>query len=182
MLAGLPSLKDIKCLDSHNVTGNISSLRALKHTLVAISFEECKKIRGNLMDLADFPNLRTLDLRVTAVTGDIRQIGERDFVALESLQLPHRVYGGVGYKFQRISDALDLAEHIHALLKQRSNLQLKNWFAFLSDRSPDSYEGQDDWRDLIQAPFYIVLVKAGPRLGWRWQDRQPGCPDTIHVR
>ena len=36
------------------------------------------------MDLADFPHLKKLALQWTDVTGDIREIGKRDFSELEN--------------------------------------------------------------------------------------------------
>jgi len=80
MLAGLPSLTKLICSNNRSLTGNINSLRVLKHTLVKVSIDNCR-VEGNLMDLADFPHLTCLSLRCTDVTGDIRDIGEQDFLA-----------------------------------------------------------------------------------------------------
>jgi hypothetical protein len=108
MLEGLPSLKIFSYNErlsiKPNVTGSLASLRVLKDTLENVQITSCCNIRGNFMALADFPLLRELNLRFTAVTGDIRDIGERDFPALESLFLPKSVIGGIEYKFQNASD------------------------------------------------------------------------------
>jgi hypothetical protein len=104
------------------VTGNINSLRALKETLEKVSIRCCENIGGNLMDLADFPNLNKLYLLGTAVTGDIRDIGEDDFSSLEQLLLPKGVYGGRGYKLQHVSDGHDLMRAVYLLNKQHPAL------------------------------------------------------------
>lgn len=103
MLAGLPLLKDLHCYYNYDsLTGNISTLRVLTDTLTTVVISICYSVEGNFMDLADFPHLKLLNLRFTAVTGDIREIRESDFSALESLSLPSGVYGGMGYQFQLI--------------------------------------------------------------------------------
>jgi hypothetical protein len=97
MFAGLPILKELTCTGNDCLTGNINSLRVLKYDLEKVTIEYCARVEGNLMDLADFPHLKELNLRGTAVTGDIRGIGENDFLSLEDLYLPKGVYGCKGY-------------------------------------------------------------------------------------
>ena len=116
------------------------------------------------MDLADFPRLKELHLDFTTVTGDIRDIGECDFLSLEQLTLPSGVYGGCGHEFQRISDAPDIINSLYSIKKQRPIL-LKDWCGKLSEDSPDWYEGYDD----ATAPLNIVFVQAGSRVGYRWE-------------
>ena len=102
MLAGLPSLKELKCVNNnHQLTGNIKSLRALRDTLEDVRICNCRDIEGDPMELADFPSLRMLDLRNTAVVGDIRGIRKTDFSSLDRLILPKRVCG-VEDKFQYV--------------------------------------------------------------------------------
>jgi hypothetical protein len=166
MLAGSPLLKELTCIESEFLTGNINSLKVLKDTLELVTIWSCEDVEGNFMDLADFPHLKQLDLGGTAVTGDIRDIGENDFSSLERLSLPHGVYGGMGYKFQRISDAPDLVSAVYFLKKQRPVLEYL-WYGVLPEDSRD-------WYDSVQAdgdspPFWIVLVQAGSRVGYRWQ-------------
>ncbi len=93
MLAGLPILKELECTDNRCLTGNIKSLRVLKETLEKVKIVVAN-VEGNFMDLADFPHLKTINLNETAVTGDIRDIGENDFSSLEDLYLPKGVFGG----------------------------------------------------------------------------------------
>ena len=118
------------------------------------------------MDLADFPHLKELDLDDTAVSGDIRDIGENDFLSLESLNLPERVYGGIGYGLENISDALDLIGALYFLKQQRPALSmLEDWYGELWEGSPDWYDSRDDY---FTPPFDINFVQAGSRVGYRW--------------
>jgi hypothetical protein len=159
MLAGLPLLKELMCRGTNYVTGNISSLRALKDTLEKVNVYSCDNVEGNLMDLADFPQLKVLNLYGTAVTGDIRDIGGNHFSSLEELKLPSRVYGGNGYELQRISDAPDLIRAVYHLKKQRPGLvKMKDWYAVLSRDSIDWYQH-----------FFIRFVRAGSRDGYQWR-------------
>jgi hypothetical protein len=121
------------------------------------------------MDLADFPHLKALDLLYTAVTGDIRDVGNNDFSSLEKLILPKGVYCGMGYEFQRISDAPDLVRAVYLLRKQRPVLVPESWHVVLSDDSPDWYEPAGEDEDADSPPFYICFVQAGSRLGYRWE-------------
>jgi hypothetical protein len=165
MLAGLPMLKELRCEFNSRLTGNMSSLRVLKDTLEKIDITRCRNVEGNFMDLADFPHLKRLDLEPTAVTGDIRDIGENDFSALEHLSLPKTVYGGKGYEFQRISDGPDVARAVYLLKKQRPTLTMGFWHVMLSKDSPDRYENRHVY---LEPPFCIRLVQAGSRTGYQW--------------
>eukprot|EP00985_Skeletonema_marinoi_P017198 scaffold9363_cov75-Skeletonema_marinoi.AAC.5 len=167
LAGGLPLLKELRCSGNPFLTGNINSLRVLKDVLAVVHISLSRHVQGNFMDLADFPRLRTLNLRKTSVTGDIRDIGEGDFRALESLTLPHGVYGGMGYEFQHISDVPGVMNTLYSLKKQRPRLLLKDWYGKLSEHSPDWYEMD---HDLDEAPpFEVWLVQAGSRAGYRWQ-------------
>jgi hypothetical protein len=174
MLAGLPLLKELNCESNTLLTGNINSLRVLKDTLEKVTIKNCWSVGGNFMDLADFPQLKELDFEYTAVTGDIRDIGN-DFSSLEYLDLPHGVYGGKGYEFQRISDGPDVVRAVYLLKKQRSMLKMnKRWFVKLSEDSPDWYDSVDEDDDdppLDIPPFHIHIVEAGSRVGYRWASR-----------
>jgi hypothetical protein len=187
MLAGLPLLKELECYNGLTsnacVTGNISSLRVLKDTLEKVIMNCCPNVVGNFMDLADFPHLKELDLWGTAVTGDIRDINANDFSALEFLDIPKGVYGGRGYELQSISDGLDLIRTLYLFNKQRPNL-IDSLLPTLSgnstlywklvEDSPDWYEPA--FEDDDDTPFFIKFVKAGSRLGYRWEsDRRNPC-------
>ena len=166
MLAGFPLLKELDCIHNDCMTGSISSLRVLKDTLEKLTIDRCLRVQGNFMDLADFPHLKELDLRTTAVTGDIRDIGADDFSSLESVILPEGVYGGWGYEFQRISDGPDLVRAVYLLKKQRPALEY-HCCGKLSEDSIDWYESAFE-EDDDTPPFYIRVVEAGSRIGYRW--------------
>jgi hypothetical protein len=175
MLVGFPLLKELVCnnlfcysMTGNFLTGNIRSLSVLKDKLEKVTIEWCENVEGNFMDLADFPHLRELNLLGTAVTGDIRDIGENDFSSLEQLTLPKEVYGGSGYEFQRISDGHDLMRAVYLLKTQRPALTMGYWYVRLSRDSPDWYEyvGEDEDGS---PPFYIRFVEAGSRVGYRWE-------------
>ncbi len=165
MLSGLPVLKELVCYSDPRLTGNISSLRALKDTLEKV-YIGCDNVVGNFMDLADFPHLKELKLYGTAFTGDIREIGETDFSSLEQLTLPNGVYGGMGYVLQRITAGHDLMRAVYLLKKQRPALKMQDIIYWeLSEDSPDWYEAVN-WKS---PPFCIYFVKAGSRVGYQWK-------------
>eukprot|EP00984_Skeletonema_dohrnii_P035138 scaffold34620_cov149-Skeletonema_dohrnii-CCMP3373.AAC.3 len=177
MLAGLPLLEELYCHDNQFLTGNINSLRVLKDTLEKVTISFSPRVQGNFMDLADFPRLRTLTLRETSVTGDIRNIGEGDFPSLKSLTLPKGVYGGTGYEFQHISDGPDIAMAVNSIKKQRPSLLIESWHASLSEDSPDWYGLDDEFDEYYgddrgafpSPPLHVRLVTAGSRVGYRWE-------------
>jgi hypothetical protein len=85
-----PLLKELDC-DGYLITdrssiGNIRSLRVLKDTLEKVTMAS-HSVEGNLMDLADFPQLKKLDLSYTNITVDIRDIGNGDFSKLGELKI-----------------------------------------------------------------------------------------------
>ena len=167
MLAGLPLLQELECICNKRLTGNINKLRVLKDTLEKVTIKDCARVEGNFMDLAEFPQLKELDLYKTAVTGDIRDIGVNDFTTLENLELPKGVYGGRCYELQSLSDGLDLMRTLYHFTKKRPNLidSFEHLYWTLIEGSPERYESVDDY----EPPFYIHLVQAGSRLGYRWE-------------
>jgi hypothetical protein len=173
MLASFPLLKELNFRGNKCLNGNINSLGVLKGTLEKVLIDS-SRVEGNLMDLADFPRLKKLNLIGTAVIGDIRDIGKNDFVSLEQLKLPKTVYGGYSYEFQRISDAPDLVRSLYLLKKQRPALSmLGSWRGILSQSSPDWYEPAAF--DPFFISFSIHFVKAGPRVGYQWAVTQHRC-------
>jgi hypothetical protein len=192
ILSGMPLLKELVCTKNFGLTGNINSLRVLKETLEKVIIIQPLKVRntssigiveGNLMDLADFPRLKELDLDETDVTGDIRDIGECDFSSLERLRLPKRVFGGKGYELQRIDDATDLINVVCLFKKQRQSISImEDWYVSLSKESPDWYSNIRIFCDLFaQPPFYIRFVQAGSRIGYRWETKGFGRKNSCEV-
>jgi hypothetical protein len=173
MLAGMPMLKELEleCPLNDNLTGNISSLRVLKDTLEKVIIDSCGRVEGNFMDLADFPHLKELNLNGTAVRGDIRDIRDIDFSKLEHLTLPETVYGGKGYEFQRISEGPDLIRTLYLFKQHRPTKLLNDWYAVLSEESPDWYDDDDGYES---PPFYISFVEAGSRVGYQWKTSYNG--------
>jgi hypothetical protein len=176
MLSGMPLLKELNCDLNRCMTGNINSLRVLKDTLEKVEISNCPNVKGNFMDLAEFPHLKELELcNLDAVTGDIRDIGDNDFSSLEQINLPKGVYGGTDYKYQRISDAHDLVRAVYLLKKQRPALKMEDWQVKLSEDSPDWYVSMNS-----SAPFYIRFVKAGYRIGYRWETEYACNPCEVN--
>ena len=173
MLGGLPSLEELECSYNPCFTGNVNRMRALKDTLVKVTIVGSAKIRGNFIDLADFPFLRELNLLGTAVTGDIREISGSNFPALQDIVLPETVAGGSGYEFQLISEVPSIMHAIH-LLTQRNIMQFREGYYWrsrrwaLSRNSPDWYALYDDLRPILAPPFKLQIIRAGSRLGWSW--------------
>eukprot|EP00985_Skeletonema_marinoi_P007726 scaffold3445_cov80-Skeletonema_marinoi.AAC.7 len=164
MLQGLTLLKELDCSQNFRLTGNLSSLRALKDSLEKVRIDGCFEIFGNLMDLADFPRLKKLDLNSTKVTGDIRDIGRKDFPALESLALPRTVM---------------------AVLVMSFSASLSVGFYWrLSVDSPDWYGGEiDPWVDdyTPKPPFNLQIVQAGSRRGWSWYSFRAGAVCSCEI-
>mmetsp|Transcript_22568 Transcript_22568/g.32237 ORF Transcript_22568/g.32237 Transcript_22568/m.32237 type:complete len:426 (+) Transcript_22568:161-1438(+) len=187
ILSGTPQLKELDLFGytysswarngNSRQTGNLSALRVLKGTLEKVRINFCRSIRGNFLDLADFPCLKVLELRCTAVTGDIRDMSEHDFPALKSLYLPDTVRGGMGYKFQGIAEVPDYMHIIHQILLRSPKLfevvtvegrcyDLSETFGWsLSKDSPDWYHGETF---SPAPPFELQIIQAGSRLGWSW--------------
>lgn len=177
MLSGFPSLKELELNGTHmgkgnsRLTGNIRSLRSLRGTLEKVRVFACHRVEGNLMDLADFPRLRKLNLLGTTVTGDIRYIHVRHFQALEYLALPDTVLGGMDYEFQNISDVPSFMQAVHRLTLRTPTLfyycdQISVAFYWnLSTSSPDWYHPEVG---RPRPPFHLQFIQAGTRLGWSW--------------
>eukprot|EP00984_Skeletonema_dohrnii_P002894 scaffold983_cov96-Skeletonema_dohrnii-CCMP3373.AAC.1 len=175
MLERLPMLRELECCYNEAMSGNLSSLRVLKDNLQQVVISGCRNVAGNFMDLADFPRLRVLDLRSTTVTGDIRNIRDNDFKALEELFLPRTVYGGSRYEFQSIAEVSVFMSQIYPLAKRFS--LSRSWR--LSEESPDWYDDPNEVDDesdrkeyQIPPPFVCELLR-GTRIGWRWRCNFP---------
>ena len=75
----------------------------------------------------------------------------------------------------RISEATDLIAAIYSIKKQPhrhpSLFEDFNWY--LSESSPDWFQDQDEFG----YPFSCCIVRAGSRLGWRWEMQFDYTPD-----
>ena len=172
-LEGMPLISlDITWCAS--LTGNMSSLGVLKNTLETVRIRSCAQVKGTFMALADFPHLKVLKLPCnSSVTGDVRHIRENDFPKLEELYLPESVYGGDRNEFMRLSDGKDLISAIYSIKNQPhrhpSLFEDFNWY--LNADSPEWYQEE------FAYPFSCCLVRAGSRLGWRWERKFDYTPD-----
>ncbi len=177
MLAGLPLLRVLNCKANRRLTGNIHSLRVLKDTLEEVVITHCTRVEGNFMDLADFPHLKILDIdySMVSIMGDVRDMKEGDFPKLRKLCLPKSVYGGDRSEIMRISDAKDLIAAIYSIKNQRNRHPslFQNFEWYLSQSSPDWYKPE------FGPPFSFRIVRAGSRLGWRWEQSPDYAPDYV---
>mmetsp|Transcript_9430 Transcript_9430/g.20406 ORF Transcript_9430/g.20406 Transcript_9430/m.20406 type:complete len:510 (+) Transcript_9430:16-1545(+) len=183
MLKGLPRLEELVCLRDDRaihgndvcqeaVTGDVQSLRVLKFTLKTLKIARCVNVVGNLLNLADFPLLEDLDLHGTSVTGDLRSMQVHHFPKMKTLGLPD-------LEFHRIGDVPGSMDTIFSLKKRTPSL-FRQKFWHLAKSSQDRYIGQSRGRTEstkeelnTKPPFTIEVVKAGPRLGWRWTNADP---------
>ncbi len=169
------TLETLSIVSCTNIEGNLMDLRVLKDTLETLTIASCANIEGSLMDLADFPLLNELNLFNTAVTGDMRDIGEDDFTNLEQLRCPFGVVGGNGYEFQRIADVPSVVNAYYRLKRRAKSLGedshiYHSWT--LSEQSPDYYAPREE---ALHPPHLISFVEIGSRLGWRWRSFCHSC-------
>lgn len=69
------------------VSGSLTALNHLQHTLVLLNLRECRAVRGKLNDLSHFLTLKGLDLSGTNVSGSICDLRPGDFPDLRFLYL-----------------------------------------------------------------------------------------------
>ena len=169
-LSGLSELKQLVLYYLPLVTGNLNSLRHFQSQLKKLVLNGCDLVVGSMHDFADFSLLEKLCLDETAVTGDIRNIGPRDFLSVRFLILPRNVYGG--NDIESIESATVIMRAIHSL-KRPELFRSSHWN--LWEESPQYYEV--DCRFSRCPPFRVELVKAGTRNGWRWTNchRRGAC-------
>ena len=84
-LAGLPNLERLNSASNVALTGNLRSLRHLRHKLVKADLFGCLKVEGEFAELYDFVHLEHIDLTLTLVTGDIRTIKKGDLPSMRCL-------------------------------------------------------------------------------------------------
>ena len=163
VLAGLPKLVKLRCIRNYKLTGSLADIRALRENLVELCLSGCSEVEGNLMDLSDFPLLKSLSLNsCDKVMGDIRDIGQGDFPSIEdTVSLPDTVYGG---NLPSIAEAADIMLAWHNIKKR--NPKLEFYGLGLSFDSPERYH--NDVHHSRDMPSHAKLIQAGPRSGWRW--------------
>jgi len=147
--------------------GDVKHLRGNKDTLRQLCIRNCAGVHGDFMEMADFPLLKTLNLESTSVCGDWRRMKDECFPVLQYISLPAGVYGGTAREFEHIDDVPEVMNVLCSLRKRNGTVTIedrKRWK--LSRDSPDQYPV--DIFSLLQPPFQIEIVEAGPRVGWRW--------------
>eukprot|EP00985_Skeletonema_marinoi_P030289 scaffold31424_cov76-Skeletonema_marinoi.AAC.2 len=144
---------------------------------VQFSIKECLYLKFDLEMLGGLSSLKELVCEGNQhMTGNLRSLRAlKDSLELEkSLYLPATARGGVGHKFQSISEVPSFIQAVHILLQRTPTPFGKGWLqrAFywkLSTNSPDWY-GWDNGSDNPSPPFFLQFIQAGPRLGWSWCD------------
>lgn len=180
MLAGLPSLKEFDCVRNKLVTGSLKSLGVCKDTLERINLA-CGDvpISGNLMDLANFPRLKSLNLHnTTEISGNLRDIdadNDDHFPMLEKLLLPS-TRSGSRYDVMRIADAKQLIKDLIPLRRKRPGL-FKDLHWKLSQASPDIIDTNAEPDMFEFRTFAFFFVQSGAHLGWRWEEKYDYTPD-----
>ena len=160
-LSGIPKLKNLS-LGNANLTGDLSSLQCFSQTLAILHICCCSRVTGDLHTLASFTRLKSLDVRYTRVTGDVREIGLADFPCLmEKFRLGREVYGG--WAINRIVDAPEVMEAWCRFAIRNPGISI--------DRLRLLDEVLDLHVDGVFSPRYLEVVRFGPRCGWRWTSR-----------
>ncbi|KAL7535288.1 hypothetical protein ACHAWF_005120, partial [Thalassiosira exigua] len=72
-------MEEIEIRDHDGLRGNLESLGPLKDTLELIELLYCPGVEGNFMELSDYPQLVSLKLEGTSVSGDIRHLRPNHF-------------------------------------------------------------------------------------------------------
>jgi hypothetical protein len=116
LLSGLPSLRRLYCPHNYSLTGDLRSIRVLSKTLIELNLSYCEQVTGSLEDVEDFSLLEILDVDGTKVSGDIGEIGPRDFLTLKELSIGKDVYGGGDLK--NIEEAPSIMYAWYQLMKR----------------------------------------------------------------
>jgi len=194
-LSGLHNLMKLNCSDCVRVGGNLSSLKHLAGTLEHLDLSRCESVVGNLLDVADFSRLRTLNVVRTKVMGDIRHIGPEHFRVLETFRIEGTaVFGGAIHEFD---DANTIAAAWQKLVLQRVQygqpillerlLAMHESFSVeipFSSRSFDktAFEGNGHYRTSRSVPLHLELIfVASQRFCFRWTNRFGGTCDVVWI-
>ena len=188
MLAGLPCLKEFECGRNKLVTGSLKDLSVCKDTLEKITFHGT--FSGDLMDLADFSRLKSIDLmHAKGISGSLLDIdadNDDHFPSLEKLRLPDTVVGGHYYEVMHIADAKQLIKDLLPLRRKRPGLfkddRNQEVYWQLSKESPDIIDPNQnsEFETFEFRTFAFFFVEAGQEkqyLGWRWEQKYDYTPD-----
>ena len=136
---------------------------------------------GELMDLADFLRLKSVDLmHAKGISGSLLDIdadNDDHFPSLEKLSLPDTVAGAHYYEVMHIADAKQLIKDLLPLRRKRPSLfkdrRNKEIYWQLSRQSPDILNPNQnpEFQFRTYAFFFVEAGQEGQYLGWRWKER-----------
>ena len=182
MLKGLPKLEHLIAVRNTHLVGRLDDVRILHRSLVKLSLTSCYQVKGDLMDLRDFSNLKEISLTdCNNIVGDIRNVRTGDFASVESFgKLPDSVFGG-SY-LPCIADAASIMYSWY-ILKKKNPLILSpsgNGLCRLSLPIWSTERYINDVHHTRFMPTCVEFVTAGSRLGWRWTNAvRGGSCETI---
>eukprot|EP00985_Skeletonema_marinoi_P004258 scaffold1867_cov80-Skeletonema_marinoi.AAC.3 len=112
----------------------------------------------------------------TAVEGSILDIRQDDFSVLKTLSLSSTVQGGVGYKFQHITEVPNFMQAIHFLLRRTPTLFEKDRLlrAFGWKLSVDSPDWTTPWVELVRYQCRCTSCEIN------WLDPAPSSESSDH--
>jgi hypothetical protein len=182
MLENLPKLEQLTAVRNTHLNGKLSSIQVLRKTLVKLSLISCLKVKGDLMDLRDFPLLQDICLNdCNRIGGDIREVQVGDFQSVESFgRLPSSVFGG-----SYLPSIADTPAIMHSwyILKKRNPSILSpsnNGMCRMSLSILSTERYGNDVHHTRCMPTCVEFVSAGNRLGWRWTNAvRGGSCETI---
>lgn len=150
-------------IEDHLITGDIGILSEMQN-LESISINGCSGVTGDLMQLAG-SSLSSLSLSSTGVKVDFDLIENRGFPNLKILT----VSGSV--TIASVDEARSAVASFYRL--ENRGIRVKGTPISLRKDSPDRYRmyiapQSNNLEEWIYPPHNIEVVRAGPRVGWRW--------------
>ena len=151
-------------IEDQLVTGDIGILSEMQN-LESISINCSPGVTGDIMQLAGSSSLSSLSLLSTGVKVNFDSIENRAFPNLKRLTASGSV------TIASVDDARSAVASLYRLEKR--GIRVKGTSISLRKDSPDSYRmyivpqsnNPEEW---IYPPHNIEVVRAGPRVGWRW--------------
>ncbi|EJK72664.1 hypothetical protein THAOC_05781, partial [Thalassiosira oceanica] len=162
---GMPNLENLVLESNPRAFGDLSVLACLSGTLRELTLKDCDEITtGDFMFLRTFPNLEVLNLSHCKVIGDVELLAVTDFPNAKQLHMPK-----VLASFAQSTRIL----HVLAGLAKRHTSPCITTVQ-LSEQSSDFYGIAEERGYKIGhvPPFTLEIVKAGPRVGWRWTNTE----------
>mmetsp|Transcript_16156 Transcript_16156/g.37216 ORF Transcript_16156/g.37216 Transcript_16156/m.37216 type:complete len:467 (-) Transcript_16156:250-1650(-) len=191
LLRHAPHLQQLRCSHNPRLTGQLNELSVIRSTLTHLCLWGCQNVRGQLSELADFPQLQHVNLDGTSVVGTARQLLDVQphpsqtayFPALETLQLdPAQDDLCSRLDFDNTRQVGEIMQARHALLQRYPKLRLMHKQWYLSVDSTDRYSAPQhrqqqqpgSQRLPPQPPMAVEFVRVGAcMVGWRWTNSTP---------